>query len=116
VVLKQHKGWTVGMLMNHIWSVAGSGSRPDVNSTFLQPFVSYTTKTAWTFSLNTESTYDWTADKWGVPIHFQVSKLVRFAKQPVSIGGGPRCWATSPSGGPSGYGLRFVVTPLFPKK
>jgi len=116
VVLKQHKGWTVGMLMNHIWSVAGSGSRPDVNSTFLQPFVSYVTKTAWTFSLNTESTYDWTAEKWSVPIHFQVIKLVRFGRQPVNIGGGPRCWATSPSGGPSGCGLRFVVTPLFPKK
>jgi hypothetical protein len=24
VVLKQHQGWTVDTLMNHIWSVAGS--------------------------------------------------------------------------------------------
>jgi len=115
VALKQHKGWTAGILMNHIWSVAGDDLRPAVNSTFMQPFVSFTTKTAWTFSLNTESTYDWTADQWSVPIHFLVQKLVRFGRQPVSFGAGPRCWVTSPAGGASGCGLRFVVTPLFPK-
>ena len=116
VVLKQNKGWTYGALFNHIWSVAGDDARPAVNATFLQPFVSYTTKTAWTITLNTESTYDWTAEKWAVPINFSVSKLMRFGKQPVSIGAGPKCWATSPSGAPSGCGLRFTVTPLFPKK
>jgi hypothetical protein len=116
VLLKQKKGWTYGTLFNHIWSVAGDDARPAVSATFMQPFVSYTTKTAWTISLNTESTYDWTAEKWSVPINFSVSKLVRFGKQPVSIGGGPKCWPQSLSGGPSGCGLRFVVTPLFPKK
>jgi hypothetical protein len=116
VVLKQKQGWTYGSLLNHIWSVAGDDARPDVNATFLQPFVSYTTKTAWTVSLNTESTYDWTAQKWAVPINFSVSKLMRFGKQPVSIAAGPKCWATNPSGAPSGCGLRFSVTPLFPKR
>jgi hypothetical protein len=116
VALKQKQGWTYGSLINHIWSVAGDDVRPDANATFLQPFVSYTTKTAWTVSLNTESTYDWTAQKWAVPINFSVSKLMRFGKQPVSIAAGPKCWATSPSGGPSGCGLRFSVTPLFPKR
>ena len=115
VVLKQKQGWTYGSLLNHIWSVAGDDARLDVNATFLQPFVSYTTKTAWTVSLNTESTYDWTAQKWAVPINFSVSKLMRFGKQPVSIAAGPKCWATSPTGAPSGCGLRFSVTPLFPK-
>jgi hypothetical protein len=116
VALKQKKGWTYGALFNHIWSVAGDDERLDVNSTFLQPFVSYTTKTAWTITVNTESTYDWTAEKWSVPVNLSVAKLMRFGKQPVSIGAGPKCWATSPSGAPSGCGLRFVVTPLFPKK
>ena len=116
VILKQQKGWTYGALLNHIWSVAGKDSRPDVNSTFLQPFLSYTTRTAWTFTLNTESTYDWTAEQWSVPINFQVAKLVRFGKQPVSFGAGPRYWANSPSGGPEGWGLRFAVTLLFPKR
>ena len=116
VMLKQQRGWTVGVLWNHLWRVAGGSGRPHVNADFLQPFLSYGTKDGWTYSLNTESTYDWTGNHWAVPIHFQISKIVRFGKQPISFGGAMRCWATSPSGGPEGCGPRIVVTALFPKK
>ena len=116
VVLKQQKGWTVGALWNHLWRVAGGSGRPRVNADFIQPFLTYSTRDGWTYVLNTESTYDWTSKRWAVPIHFQVSKIVRFGKQPVSFGGGMRCWVTTPSGGPEGCGLRIVVTALFPKK
>jgi hypothetical protein len=58
VLLKQEKGWTYGVPANHLWSVAGEGDRADVNATFLQPFISFTTKKFTTFGLNTESTYD----------------------------------------------------------
>ena len=116
VVLKQQGPWTYGMLANHIWSFAGSSSRPDVNSTFLQPFVSYTTPDAWTFSLNTETTYNWTSSAWSVPINFGISKLVKFGKQPVQLQAGVRYWAASPDGGPSGFGGRLAVTFLFPTK
>ncbi len=113
VVLKQIGPWTVGMLANHIWSFAGDGA--DVNSTFLQPFVSYTTKDAWTFSLNTESTYNWEARQWSVPINFQVAKLIRIDKQPISLFAGVRYWAESPDSGPDGFGVRTGITLLFPK-
>ncbi len=46
VVLKQTGPWTYGILANHIWSFAGESNRADVNATFMQPFVSYTTKKA----------------------------------------------------------------------
>ena len=59
VALKQQGPWTVGALANHIWSVAGDDDRGDVNATFLQPFMSYTTPTAVSYGLNTEATYDW---------------------------------------------------------
>ena len=116
VVLKQQKGWTVGALWNHIWRVAGGSGRPSVNADFIQPFLAYGTKSAWTFSLNTESSYDWKGKAWSVPIHFTVAKLLRFGKRPVQFTGGIRCWAASPAGGPQDCGVRFVVTPLFPKK
>ncbi len=74
VVLKQMDGWTVGALANHIWSFAGDGDRADVSSTFLQPFVSYTTADAWTFGVNTESTYNWETEEWSVPINFTVGE------------------------------------------
>jgi hypothetical protein len=117
VVLWQANGWTYGMLANHLWSYAGDNNRSNVNNTFLQPFVSYTTKDAWTFTLNTESTYNWITDKWYVPVNATVAKLIKFGDQPVQIGGGPRYWLASPDNvGPKNFGARFFVTFLFPKK
>jgi hypothetical protein len=116
VVGRQQRGWTYGALARHIWSVAGHRDRADVKATFIQPFVAYTTRSAWTYSLNTESTYDWVGKKWAVPIHIEVSKVLRFGRQPVSFGAGVRCWAASPPGGPQACGIRFTVTPLSPAR
>ena len=57
LALKQQNGWTYGALVNHLWSYAqtgghassdggdaSDGSDAGVNATFLQPFVSFTTK------------------------------------------------------------------------
>jgi hypothetical protein len=115
VVLKQSHGWTAGVLANHIWSFAGDGERSDVNSTFLQPFVSYTTHDAWTFGVNTESTYNWDTEEWSVPLNFTVAKLTKVGAQPVSFTAGVRYWAESPDSGPEGFGFRGVITLLFPK-
>jgi hypothetical protein len=114
VVVKQESGWTYGALANHLWSVGGSGSQ-SISNTFLQPFVSYTTKDAWTFGLNAESTYDWTHSQWTVPINATVSKLMRIGKQAVSLGATARYYAESPATGPHGWGVRATVTFLFPE-
>jgi len=114
VVLRQDSGWTYGMLANHVWSFAGNDSRADVSATFIQPFISYTTKTYTTFGLNIESTYDWEARQWTVPINASVSQLMKFGKQPVSFAFGYRNYVDAPTGGPD-WGLRFTVTFLFPK-
>lgn len=116
VVLRQSGPWTVGALANHIWSFAAVESgRPSINQTFLQPFLSYTTPDAWTFGINTESTYDWNGRKVTVPINATVAKLVRLGSQPVSFTLGLRYYAVSPRSGPDGLAVRFVVTFLFPK-
>jgi hypothetical protein len=115
VVLKQQGPWTYGALANHLWSFAGDEDRRDVNATFLQPFLSYTTPAAWTFALNTESTYDWEGEEWNVPVNAIVSKVTRVGSQLVSVGGGLRYWADSPDSGAEGLGVRLVFTLLFPK-
>ena len=115
VALKQSGPWTYGALVNHIWSFAGDEDRQDVNSTFLQPFISYTTPKAWTFALNTESTYNWETEDWSVPINFTVAKLVKVNKQPIQLTAGIRYWAESPDNGPDGFGGRVAITFLFPK-
>lgn len=115
VALKQSGPWTYGTLANHIWSVAGDNDRADVNATFLQPFVTYTTKDALTYALNTESTYDWESEQWSVPINFTVTKVTQIGNQIVSVGGGIRYWAQSTDEGPEGLSLRLQFTLLFPK-
>ena len=114
VLLRQKGPWTVAFLGNHIWSYAGDEDRSDVNNTFLQPFVNYTTKRATSYYVNTESTYDWEAEEWSVPINGGVQQLVRIAEQRVQLQGGVRYWVDTPETGPDGWGARAVVTFLFP--
>ena len=115
VALKQQGPWTYGVLANHIWSVAGDGDRADVNSTFLQPFVSFITGTHTTFALNTETTYDWENEAWSVPVIFTVAQMLKLGKLPIQVSLGARYWADTPENGPEGWGGRFQFTFIFPK-
>lgn len=114
VGLKQHGGWTYGVLANHIASVAGNERRSDISSTFIQPFLSYTTPRATTYTLNTESTYDWKASQWTIPINLSASQLLKVGRQPISIAFGVRAYVARPPGGPD-WGLSMTLTFLFPK-
>lgn len=115
VLLRQAHGWTYGALANHIWSVAGEVGRSDISATFLQPFLSYTTKTFTTFGVNTESTYDWKYEQWSVPINLTVTQMLKVGQQPINLQAGVRYWAESPDAGPEGWGYRLALTFLFPK-
>ncbi|HVU26651.1 MAG TPA: transporter [Verrucomicrobiae bacterium] len=114
LLLWQKQGWTYGALVNHIWSFAGSDGRQDISSTFLQPFLSYTTAKHTTFTINSESAYDWENRQWTVPLNAMVTQLLKFGKTPVSFQLGARYYAAKPDGGPD-WGLRFSVTFVFPK-
>jgi hypothetical protein len=112
VALQQRDGWTYGGLMYHIWSVAGWGE--SVNLTYLQPFVSYTTRQLTTFTINTETTYDWHHDDWTIPFNFMAAQLLRLGNQPVQLQAGFRVYAESPNNGPD-WGFRLSITFLFPR-
>lgn len=114
VLLRQERGWTYGALANHIWSVAGDGGREDVSATFLQPSVAYTTKTHTTFTLNTESSYDWEHKQWTVPINLMTAQLLKIGTTPVQLQLGGKYYAEGPGGAPE-WGIRFAVILLFPK-
>jgi hypothetical protein len=106
--------WTVGALTNHIFSLGGHEGKSDVNTTFLQPFVDYTTDSKTTFSINTESVYDWTNEQWTAPIHLVVRQLFELLGQKVSVALGGRYYvATSPGG--ARWGLRLGITFIFPQ-
>jgi hypothetical protein len=114
LALRQDKEWTYGMLANHIFGLTESDDHPDVNATFLQPFLSYTWPTATTLTFNTESTYDWTGEQWTVPANLILSQVVKFGNQPVQFFCGGRYYAESPVDGQE-WGIRFGFTLLFPQ-
>ena len=116
VALKQAGPWTYGALANHTESFAGDGDRTHVSNTFLQPFLTYITKTKTTIGLNTESSYDWNKEHWSVPINFTVNQLLKIGPQIIQVGGGVRYWADSPAAGAENWGVRFQLTFLFPKR
>mgnify|MGYP006908581066 FL=1 len=117
VALKQENGWTYGALVNHLWSYAGNGEDTDVDATYVQPFLAYTTTKYTTFGVNTESTYDWQANDWSVPLNISVTQVFKIGKQPMSVQLGARYWADTPQdAGPEGWGARLVYTLVFPQK
>lgn len=115
VMLKQHSGFTYGMLANHIWSVAGNNDRDDVSATFLQPFFSYTTKKFTTYTINTESTYNWEDEQWSVPLNFLITQMLKTENHIFTLQAGVRYWVDAPDNGPDGIGYRLTLTLLFPK-
>jgi hypothetical protein len=114
VALKQKGPWTAGILANHLWSVAGPGDRADVNATYVEPWLSYVTSTDTTISLSAETSYDWSAEAWSVPVVFTVDQLFQIGEQYISIGAAVKYWAASPEGGPQDFGFRVQMTFLIP--
>lgn len=114
VVLRQQNGWTYGLLANHLWSVAGTAHTPNVNATFMQPFLSYVTTTHTTFTVQTEAVYNWADSKWTIPITPSVSQVLKIWSQPISLLVGPRIYVEAPRLAPD-WGMRFTFTLLFPR-
>jgi len=115
IALTMRGRWTMGALANHVWSFAGNDDRDDLNNTFVQPFLAYTTPTAWTVSFQSETTYNWESRKWSVPVNVAVAKLVMMGKLPVSLQAGVGRWLTSPDSGPDGWRFRLQANFVLPK-
>jgi hypothetical protein len=115
VALKQLGPWTYGILANHLWSFAGEDERSDINSTYVQPFASFVTKTHTTLALSTESTYDWEQEEWSVPVICTLAQMIKIGKLPMQISLAAKYWADSPENGPEGWGGRIQFTFIFPR-
>ncbi len=115
VALKQQGPWTYGALANHIISIAGNEDRQDINATFLQPFVNYTTPDAWSYIANIEATRDWENKEWSIPLNLQVAKVLKLGNQLVQVSGGVRAYLDAAENGPDGFGFRVNFVLLFPR-
>ncbi len=116
VVLKQANAWTYGALANHLWSFAGDGPQK-VNVSYMNPFVTYSLGGGWSNTLQTEVTYNWEArngQRTTMPISYGVAKVLTLGGQPISVGVTYKHYVETPRGQPD-WGLRFVVSFLFPR-
>ena len=117
VALLQPGKWTLGALVNNVWSIAGSGSRPDVNQMLLQYFVNYNLNKGWYITISPILTANWNASSgnvWTVPFGGGVGRVMKLGFQPVNISAAFYGNAVYPSGA-SPWGMRLQIAFLFPK-
>jgi len=118
VALQQTGKWTIGVLWNQVWSVAGDRRREDVNQMFLQPFLAYQATHTLTLTVTSEMTGNWEAqddDRWTIPLLFQAAKLDKFGPFPASYQLGVAPFVAHPDVGPT-WNIRAAVVILLPKK
>lgn len=114
VLLKQAGPWTLGVLANHIWSYAGNDLRSGVNSSYFQPFVSYTTKTAISITAQGENTYNWKNNEWNVALIGGASRVFPMGKNALSLGLFGKYFPVHFSGGPD-FGIRLLTVFILPQ-
>jgi len=117
VVLVQPGKWTIVNLVNNVWSVAGSGSRPPVNLMLDQYFITRNLKKGWYVTSAPIITANWNASKgnvWTVPFGGGFGRVQKLGNQPVN-------WkveffgnAVHPQGA-SSWSMRLTLALLYPK-
>lgn len=117
VLLVQPHPWTIGVLTNNVWSVAGSGSRPSVNQFLLQYFINYNLKKGWYIDIAPIITANWKATSgnvWTVPVGGGIGRIAKVGFQPMSFALEFYGNAVHPAGA-SPWGMRIQISLLFPK-
>jgi hypothetical protein len=119
VVLAMPSHFVLGVLINNIWSVAGSGSRADVNQMLVQYFVNYNMKKAWYLTTQPIVTANWNTTAtsggvWTVPFGGGVGRIMKLGFQPVNINVQAYGNAIHVPGA-SPWGVRATFALLFPK-
>jgi hypothetical protein len=130
VVLVQPDHWSLGALVNNVWSFAGSGGRPEVNQMTLQYFVTYNLKKGWNVSSSPIISANWdkkallnaanggdttSGGRWTVPVGGGVGRVTRLGPQPVNMAVNFYGNVVHPSGA-SSWGMRFQIALLYPQK
>lgn len=117
VVLAQPGKWTLGGLVNNVWSFAGQSKRPDVNQMLFQYFINYNLPKGWYITWQPTLTANWemsNGGRWLVPVGGGVGRIMKLGFQPVNLttqfyGNAVHAQGASP------WGMRLQIAFLFPK-
>jgi hypothetical protein len=139
VGLVQPGHWTIGILINNVWSFAGSGrtlpfptqllacgacagligesNTKNVNQMLLQYFINYNLKKGWYLAWQPIITANWEArsgNVWTVPFGGGIGRIMKIGFQPVNLQAQFFGNATYPRFG-SPWSMRLQLAFLFPK-
>ena len=116
VVLKQSGPWTLGLLANNVWSIAGDADRESVSRGLLQYFIVRQLGNGWYVNSAPINTANWKAEsgqKFLVPLGAGGGKLVFLGKLPVNMQSQVYYNVVKPDIGPD-WQLRVQVQLLLP--
>ena len=120
VALLQPGKWTLGVLVNNLWSVAGPSNRADVNVMTLQYFVNYNLKKGYYLTSAPINSANWNAPSgnvWLVPIGGGIGRIIRLGFQPVNVNVQAYGNVKRPNNFPSPtWQLKFQIAFLYPKR
>ena len=117
LALIQPGKWTVGVLANNVWSVAGHPGLIDVNQFLLQYFLNYNLQKGWYLTWQPTLTANWKATnggRWVVPVGGGVGRIMKLGAQPVNLTLQFYGNTVHPPGA-SPWGMRMQIAFLFPK-
>ena len=118
VALGQPGKWTVGALVNQLWSVAGDKDRSDIRVSYFQPFAGYRFKGGLSAGVSSENTYDWNRKQLvSGAVAFNMSQIIRIStKQLASIQFSPLIYYGNAEIKLPTWGIRTSLAFLFPGK
>lgn len=109
----RYHGLVVDLQVTHAFSFVDDPT--DYSVTTILPVISYVFDTATSITVQSETVYEWQADRWTVPIGAGVAQVVSFTRfLRVSFGLQGRWWPVRAETGPD-WGIRVVTTLLFPE-
>ncbi|MGW8265423.1 MAG: transporter, partial [Longimicrobiales bacterium] len=116
VALKVNGPWTLGILANNVWSIAGDEERSSVNRGLLQYFIVRQMGNGWYLNSAPINTVNWKAasgQKWMVPLGGGGGKLVFLGRLPVNFQSQAYYNVVKPDVGPD-WQFRIQVQVLLP--
>ena len=116
VALTQSGPWTLGILANNVWSIAGDADRQSVSRGLLQYFIVRQLGNGWYVNSAPVNTVNWKAasgQKWLVPLGAGGGKLVFLGKLPINLQSQVYYNVVKPDIGPD-WQLRFQLQVLLP--
>lgn len=116
VVLAQPYPWTLGLLVNNVWSFAGDDDRADVNKGLAQYFIVRQLGGGWYVNSAPIITVDWEADsddRWTVPFGAGAGKVFFLGALPLNGQVGAYYNVVKPDIGPD-WQLRIQLQTFLP--